>query len=50
MRVDLFLLNQYLPYLAQAVLGEASDRWAVLLAVDEVAQVGGTREVRLVLH
>ena len=36
--------------LAQAVLGEAAHRRAVLLSVDEVAQVGGTREVRLVLQ
>ena len=37
-------------HLAQAVLGEAAHRRAVLLAVDEVAQVGGAREVRLVLQ
>ena len=37
-------------HLAQAVLGEAAHRRAVLLAVDEVAQVGGAREVRFVLQ
>ena len=37
-------------HLAQAVLGEAAHRRAVLLSVDEVAQVGGAREVRLVLQ
>eukprot|EP00964_Phaeocystis_antarctica_P057832 scaffold34254_cov65-Phaeocystis_antarctica.AAC.5 len=37
-------------HLAQAVLGEAADRRAMLLAVHKVAQVGGTCEVRLVLQ
>ena len=37
-------------HLAQAVLGEAAHRRAVLLSVDEVAQVGGAREVRFVLQ
>ena len=44
------MLNKYLFDLAQAVLGEAADRRAVLLAVDEVTQVGNSREVRLVLY
>jgi hypothetical protein len=37
-------------HLAQAVLGEAAHRRAVLLSVDEVTQVGGARQVRLVLQ